>query len=139
MRNKGFTIMELMCVIGIMGIMVGIIMPAYRGYIPKMRLKSARDQVFVTLRLARTRALSERQIYQVIFEKATNTYKINPGGASTPLPTGITMPIAANITYEFRPNRTAAMIPGNVTLQNRRGQTVAFQLTAATGHIEVQE
>jgi prepilin-type N-terminal cleavage/methylation domain-containing protein len=138
MKKKGFTIMEMMCVVGIIGILIGITIPAYRGFLPRMRLRSARDQVLVTLRLARTRALSERQIYQVIFEKATDTYKISPGGTSTPLPAGITMPIAADITYEFRPDRTAAMIPGSVTLQNRRGQSVAFQLAAATGHIKVQ-
>lgn len=139
MKGKGFTIIEVMVVIGILGIIAGITIPAFRDYIPRMRLRGARDEVLATLRLSRTKALSERQTYQVIFEKATNTYRMNPGGESKPLPQGIEIANSCDIVYEFRPDRTGAVIPAEVTLVNRRNKSVTFYLTEATGYIRVQE
>ena len=138
-KKQGFTIIEVVIVLAILGIVAGIAIPAFRDYIPRMRLRMAKDEVLATLRLARTRAFSERQTYQVIFEKPTNSYRVNPGGASKPLPQGISIANSFDIVYEFRPDRTAEMIPCDVTLVNARNKCVIFYLIPATGHIRIVE
>lgn len=139
-NNKGFTIVELMTIIAVLGIIGSIAIPAFRDYIPRMRLRRARDEVLATLRFARIKALSERQTYQVIFERATNSYRVEPGGNSVPLPLGVSITNSTDITYEFRPDRTGATSPSSdVILVNERNKRVQFHLIEATGYIRVVE
>lgn len=140
MRDRGFTVIEIMTVIGILGIIMGIAIPIFRDYIPRIRLRTAGDEVLATLRLARTRALSERQICRVIFEKATNSYRIDPEGQSIRLPQGISIVNSFDIIYEFRPDRTAEIIPNQeVRFTNERNKGVTFHLIPATGYVRVEE
>ncbi|MDI6840569.1 MAG: prepilin-type N-terminal cleavage/methylation domain-containing protein [bacterium] len=139
MRQKGFTVIETTLVLIILGIILGISMASYRNYIPRMRLNAAKDEVLATLRLAQTKAIAERKIYQVIFEKATNSYRINPDGESKPLPQGISIANSFDITYQFNPDHTAKMIPCDVTLVNPRNKSVIFYVIPATGYIRVKE
>lgn len=138
-RNKGWTLTELIIVIAIMGIVIGISLPSFRNYMAKTKLDSAKNEIISTLYLARSNALSEQKDYQVIFEKATNSYRINPGGVSKQLPEGIVISNAFDITYEFHSDRTATMIPCNVTLVNNLNSSIIFNLIPATGYVEITE
>jgi prepilin-type N-terminal cleavage/methylation domain-containing protein len=138
-RNKGWTLTELMIVIVMMGIIIGISIPGFKNYIAKTKLDTAKNEILSTLSAARASALSEQQNYQVIFETATNTYKISPGGASRTLPEGIVISNSFDITYEFHQDRTALTTPCNVSIVNIQNDSVTFYLIPATGYIEVQE
>lgn len=46
MKNRGFTIIELIVVVAIVGVLIGIAIPAFRGVFEKGRLEEARNEVF---------------------------------------------------------------------------------------------
>jgi prepilin-type N-terminal cleavage/methylation domain-containing protein len=138
-RNKGWTLTELMIVIVMMGIVIGISIPSFKNYIAKTQLDTAKNEILAVLRTARSNALSEQKNCQVIFEKATNSYRINPGGVSKTLPEGTEIANAFDITYEFHQDRTAVTTPCNVSIINTQNKSVIFYLIPATGYIEVQE
>ncbi|MDD5529074.1 MAG: prepilin-type N-terminal cleavage/methylation domain-containing protein [bacterium] len=138
-RNKGWTLTELMIVIVMMGIVIGISIPSFKNYIVKTRLDTAKNEILAVLRTARSNALSEQKNCQVIFETATNTYRISPGGAVKTLPEGIEIANSFDITYEFHQDRTALTTPCNVNIVNVKNDSVTFYLIPATGYIEVQE
>ncbi len=46
MKNSGFTVIELLVVVVIVGILVGLSVPAFRGVFKKGRLEEARNEVF---------------------------------------------------------------------------------------------
>lgn len=139
LKNKGWTIIEAMVVLALMGIIIGISMPRLQNYVSKTRLDGAKNEVLSILRVARANALSEQRTYQVVFEEATNTYRILPGGASKSLPEGIKISSSSDVTYSFYADRTASVTPGKLTIVNSKGSRVVFTLVPATGYIEGSE
>ncbi len=144
MRNnkKGFTITEIMVVIVIMGILGGIAIPSFRNYIVRMRLRSARDDILSTLRVAKARAMSERVVYRVIFDTTGYAVGIDPDGDGTfsydearVLPQGVSI-VSIDTYFEFRPDRTGILSDSNVVVTNGKNN-VKFYLTFATSNIKV--
>jgi prepilin-type N-terminal cleavage/methylation domain-containing protein len=77
MRGKsGFTIVELMIVIAIMGVLTAIAIPTYITWLPKHRANAAARQLFADLQNARMRAISENNDYKVEFITGSNLYKV---------------------------------------------------------------
>jgi len=71
----GFTIIEIMIVIAIIGIMVGIAAPNFMDYLKSRRLSGATMQLYVDLMNARGQAVSQNN--KVIVELTNNnSYKI---------------------------------------------------------------
>lgn len=139
MKNKGWTIVETIVVIALMGIVLGIGIPQFQKYISRAKLENAKSEIFATLRVARSNALSEQITYQVIFDESANSYRMVPGGGSKVLPDGVEINNSVDITYEFHADRTANVNPSNLVIKNTRNQNVEFSLVAATGYIEVIE
>ena len=86
MRNEsGFTLFELMVVLGIMAILASVAVPGYLGWLPKYRMRSAADDVLATLQHARLRAIRENGIVRVTFDFANDSYLVfvdNGAGAN---------------------------------------------------------
>lgn len=139
MRNKGWTLIEALVVVVLMGIILAIGIPQYGRYISRTQLESASNEVLAALRVARSNAISEQKTYRVFFNKTANTYRMIPGGGEKTLPGGIEISNSVDITYEFNADRTAVVDPSNIIITNSRGQTVEFSVIAATGYIEVEE
>jgi len=139
MKKDGFSIIEAMVVFAVLGIILGITIPSFRNYIPRMRLKGARDEVLSALQLAQTKAVSERRVYQVIFEE--NSYRFNPDTTSALryLPQGISIVGSDEVTFEFHPDHTAKVFPCNLTIENTKYKSVTFSVIEATGYIKVEE
>ena len=77
--TAGFTLMETLTAIVIMGILAAIAMPHFTRLLPGIRLSSAARQIATDLQLARMRAISQHANQTVAFNIATATYTFTPG------------------------------------------------------------
>lgn len=76
---RGFSIIELLVVIGIMGVMAAIIVPFTVGYRPKLMLNRAGTSVLSAIRMARQMSVAESRSHTVHFDWTNEAYKLDDG------------------------------------------------------------
>ena len=83
--NKGFTIIEVIIVIVVIGIMAAIAVPNFLGYLPESRLKTAARDLFSNLQLAKIGAIRNNSDWAIVFNVAAGRYYVcsNDGGDGT--------------------------------------------------------
>ena len=67
-RQKGFTLVEVIVVVIVIGILTSIAIPTYLKWIPGIRLKSAARDLYSNMQLARIQALKDNVTVPVRFE-----------------------------------------------------------------------
>ncbi len=67
-NNSGFTLIELAVVIAIVGILAGIAVPNFVGWLPKYRLNSSADDIQSLVQNARLRAVKENAHVAVLLD-----------------------------------------------------------------------
>lgn len=65
--QKGFSLIELVAVVSIMGIVAGAAIPVYHNMKPQININSAARQVMGDLMWARMQAVSQNNRYKIIF------------------------------------------------------------------------
>ncbi len=75
-RDRGFSLIELMVVIGFLAILMSLAIPGGSSLLSAHKAKASVIEVFSRLRVARTRAIFENQPYSVLFNAANNTYRV---------------------------------------------------------------
>lgn len=123
-RERGFTLIELVTAVGLIGIMLGVAMP----YIPRgtYDLWGTQVQFLADMRAARTLALTKGDHYRLVVTSATHyevrrmqlqganwVDRVQPAIASRTLGTAITFVEGANNVYEFN-TRGLLVNPGTV-------------------------
>jgi prepilin-type N-terminal cleavage/methylation domain-containing protein len=78
-QQKGFTLIELIIVMGIMGILATIAVPTFQNYIRNQNLKTAARGITSDFFATREKALSENMKYRITFDQASNSYTIARG------------------------------------------------------------
>jgi prepilin-type N-terminal cleavage/methylation domain-containing protein len=78
-QQKGFTLIELIVVMGIMGILATIAVPTFQNYIRNQNLKTAARGITSDFFATREKALSENVRYRITFDQASNSYTIARG------------------------------------------------------------
>ena len=75
-KSRGFTVMELVLVIGMIGILSTIGMYTYYDALPGIRVKAAARELFGNLHRARIRALSTSTAVNVTLNAGGNSYTV---------------------------------------------------------------
>jgi type IV fimbrial biogenesis protein FimT len=75
-KNSGFTLWELMTVIGIMAVLSATVLPNFIAWLPKYKLGSAARDLLSAMQHARLTAVKNNANVQVIFYPDRNNYKI---------------------------------------------------------------
>jgi len=78
-KNSGFTLIELMVVIVVIGILVAIGVPNFMSWLPKYRLKSAVRDLYSNMQLAKMTAVKSNQNCTVTYSTDPDQYVL--GGA----------------------------------------------------------
>ena len=76
MKPKGFTILELIVAIVILGVLAAIAIPGFARYGPDMRLKGAVRDLKSDMTLAKARAIRENALVALIFDTGSNRYTV---------------------------------------------------------------
>ena len=131
--RKGFSLVEVMIVVALIGIIATIAVPNFQNYIRNRNLKTAAQEISSEFFVTRERALSESRTYRLVFDVGNNRYTTEeetaPGvwtvrqtkqvAASAAANDGILID-AANTTatsFTFQPRGTIS-IGGTVSIRN---------------------
>ena len=150
LSRKGFSLIELLIVVAIMGIMAGIATPYYKTYMAQRRLNGAARQVMSDLMLARQRAVSQNNEFKVFFDVNNYQYTIlddddNDGTADTGEATEVRdihqeyydVTFSASANPIFNPRGTASVT--KATLTSSGTGTSKYVKVAITGRVKIDD
>ncbi len=127
----GFTVVELLTVVGIMMVITAIATPSFYYWLPTYRLSAGARQIAADLQLARMKAISQNRAYHLNFD-STSTYILEFDGdnngtpetadtGSIPLPDGITVIASDQVPTSIFQSRGTANASDTITVENSYG------------------
>ncbi|MFZ0613402.1 MAG: GspH/FimT family pseudopilin [Desulfobacterales bacterium] len=152
-NNSGFTLIELAVVIAIVGILAGIAVPNFVGWLPKYRLNSSADDIQSLVQNARLRAVKENAHVAVLFDPdndgqlgdylafvdANSDWNLDAGEVVVmrgEVSSGIRITGTgyANDRFSFNSRGLCLEGSGSISLRNSKGKTktVAIEMTGSS-------
>lgn len=146
--ERGFTVVELITVVGIMMVVTAIATPSFYYWLPKYRLSAGARQIAADLQLARMKAISQNTSYRLRFT-ADDTYEMQkndggwavaPGHGSVKLPEGITVTNAIFFnTSEFQSRGTANTGVGTADIEVTNGDLNRAVCIELVGRVHIED
>ena len=140
MSNKGFTLIEMMIVIAIIGILSAVALYGWLGYQNNLNLRTAAGEVMADIAFCKQKAVSEGINYCIQFVDGSPNYTINATSCSAPTQTqaknltsfgsGLTVS-NTNFTSDrvsFIPRGTLLSNTGDINLNNSKGSTAQITI-----------
>ena len=138
MKNKGFTLMELMIVIAIIAILAAVVIPNFIGWIPERRVAVAAQDILQGLQKSRSKAIMTNS--RVVFDLGVNAENFiayvdeDASGGQDPgeltivnrdMPAGIDLSanLAGAVTSITFDNQGIPDTSGTIRVQNTGGTT----------------
>jgi len=148
--ERGFTVVELITVVGIMMVITAIATPSFYYWLPKYRLSAGARQIAADLQLARMKAISQNTSYRLLFttdetyvmQKDDGGWDVAPGHGSVKLPEGISVSIPsvfAFSTSEFQSRGTANTGVGTADIEVTNGDLNRAVCIELVGRVHIEE
>lgn len=144
-KNKGFSLMELILVVAILGIVATIAVPRFTNANVQRDLDNAARQLVVDLRWTSQMAANSVDTVKVVFVNTSPYgYRVVQGAAETIIKPTFSFPITvlfpsavSAITYDVfgKPTGGADV---SITLQNTAGQSRTVNIDYLTGRVRMQ-
>lgn len=147
--RRGMTLVELLVVIGIIGVILSMGIPALTHYAQQVRLKAATQQLLGLVSLARSSAISARQEYALVvdpLERQVKVMEVESGEVleqMVQLPSTVTLEIwvgdasSSETQFIFRPTGSLKGRSFSLILSHRE-RSFKITVTAATGAVFVE-
>jgi len=142
-KLKGFTLAELLVIIGVIGILAFFTMPALRNFQSTMRLNGVSRELISDIRYAQQLAITEQLEYCVQFFPLEKRYQLIQCGGAVPikeslLPEEIISLSVNDLTdNEIRYNPYGAVQEeGNIILENTKHETKTI-LVKISGFVKI--
>jgi type IV fimbrial biogenesis protein FimU len=155
-NNRGFTMLEMMIVVVIIGIFASMAVPSFLNYIPKMKLRGESKEKVNYLRQARSKAITDNSQYGVFFDvdndrivyfKDTGSPELSTYNSASdslmhaPIPCGANVEMInsslINNCVIFYANGSAST-SGSIMIHNSQtGDSYTISLLASTGRIRM--
>jgi type II secretion system protein H len=151
--KKGFTLIEVMIVVAIIGIMAAIAIPNFLSWLDHYRVKGAARDIATAMHLAKMKAISQGVEYRVLFDLDNETFRLQKGNLASNS-TAWTHDGALNNVHatvdiarvnsntsgiwnkEFNPDGSSSS--GSISITNTAGEQYDITLVPATGRIKLE-
>ena len=143
MKSKGFSLIEILIIIAVIGILSLISLPIYRSINPTLSLNANTRQIASHLRQAQQLAVEEQNNYTAVFDINTNYYEIINMQSSS---TVISQTLQNNITIDSISNLTdntvtftitgSALESGEIILKNANNETKNIEIKPS-GYVKI--
>lgn len=147
--QSGLTLIEMLIVVGIIGVMAGIAFPSITAGIDSLRIRSASDEIVSTFNSAMNRADRRQIAIEIIVDRAGNRLlfaSADPGyRREVTMPEGVTiervLPLIPNLDetlprqFLIHPGGTVPNI--GLELKNRRNARLIVSVDPITGGAQV--
>lgn len=144
-RNKGFSLTEILIVLGILTLLMTISIPYLRNFQPNLQLNAAVRNLTTDIRYAQQQTITEQVVYGVKFYPAAKSYEILKLDIATTTIKSFTLP--SEVEFQSVTGFTddivrfnsygAAHETGTIILKNSSNQTKII-VVKPSGYVQIQ-